>query len=100
MTGCMYWKMAIGIREREKLKENWYALFIASLLPVKSADEAFNLFYTGDKKYIKTRKTGIEMLLMQRQGYSNSDIAKMYKINKHTVDTRIHTARNIFPEEI
>ncbi|WP_368489285.1 hypothetical protein [Clostridium sp. BJN0013] len=81
------------------MKENWYALLIASQRPV-GVEQAFRMM-NGDsigrkKKYSKFTQDDIEyMKNLKSEGYTYKQIGEVYGISEHAVRLRIYRRKQV-----
>jgi DNA invertase Pin-like site-specific DNA recombinase len=81
------------------VKENWYALLIASQRPV-GVEQAFRIM-NGDsigrkKKYSKFTQDDIEcMESLKSEGYTYRQIGKVYGISRDAVRSRINRRKQV-----
>lgn len=70
------------------MNENWYALLIATQVPVRTVDQAFSLFYSGRRgRRLDISTTGI--IDMRKHGYKIDEIADKYKTTVSTIYSRM-----------
>jgi len=81
------------------LKENWYALLIASQRPV-SIEQALRMMNEESigkkKKYSKFTQDEVEyMQSLRNEGYTYRQIGEMYDISAHAVRSRINRRKQV-----
>lgn len=69
------------------MRENWYALLIATQISVKTVEQAFNLLRRG-KRQIKDIPIK-EVLKLRKNGYKMRELAERYNISQNTLYTKI-----------
>jgi len=78
------------------MNENWFALLIATEVPCKNVEEAFQAYDSGRLNNICQRQISLNMLKMRQEGCTAQEIATKYNTQKQNVFNRISTAKRSY----